>query len=134
MEWWGWVTWAVALGGGLYGAWRSWRTDRSLKLLGKKWELVPQANDQSMYLLANRMPRRAYDVKVSGPAGRIIMWHPDGTVNLEPNGEHLYTIITTYNHDLGPMTVTWNRRASLRGTPCVWSGHLPAPVAPDPFS
>jgi hypothetical protein len=74
MEWWGGVAWTLFVSAGAYGAWRSWRTDRSLKLLGKKWEFVPDGAHQDMYLLANRMPRTARNIEVTGPMGKMVPW------------------------------------------------------------
>ena len=134
MEWWGWVAWALSVSAGAYGAWRSWRTDRSLKLLGKKWEFVPDGAQQDMYLLANRMPRTARNIEVAGPMGKMIDRYPEtDRLDLGPNEEATLYIFTSYDHEPGPMVVTWSHRRNGHGKRRTWRGHLPSPIAPSPF-
>jgi hypothetical protein len=67
MTWWEAVGWIVAVGSGGYGAWRSWRTDRALKLLGEKWRVDHFEN--MAWIITNRQTMTARDVVIHLPTG-----------------------------------------------------------------
>ena len=71
MEWWGWVAWAFAMATGGYGAWRSWRTDRAAKLLGKTWEIAHFQN--AAWILTNKNVKTATKVELEVPTGWFIV-------------------------------------------------------------
>lgn len=66
MNVWQWAASAVAMGTGIYGAWRSWRTDRKLRATEAKWEITHF--DNWAYLLTSRLPYTAKHVRLELPA------------------------------------------------------------------
>lgn len=121
------VWFAVATGSigaitGVYGAWRSWRTDRANRLLGRKWEIDARPDDE--FLITNRQPRAVYAPKVVGPDGHVVL-PVHVPASLLPNEGLVIAVLVTYEHDDGPIEVTWHHRPDLKDAPKRWRGFLP---------
>ncbi|MFJ2544399.1 hypothetical protein [Microbacterium sp. NPDC087589] len=122
MEWFAVVTGALGILFGGYGAWRAWRTDRTQKLLGKRWEIEARSKDE--YLFHNRQPRTVYRPRIEGPSGHIVMADESVSV-VRPNEALSAYVLITYNHDQGPMKVSWHHRPDLKDKPKTQRLYLP---------
>lgn len=83
MGWWSLALSVVAVLTGVYGAWRSWKTDRRITATSEKWSLTHFQNDA--YLLTNLLPYRAMKVTLAPPEGMNVTRDLPQPCSLEPN-------------------------------------------------
>lgn len=122
MEWIAVITGFLGVLFGGYGAWRSWRTDRAQRLLGKKWEI--QRLTDVEYLFTNRQPRTVHGVHISGPQGHLIEVLSEAE-RIGPNESVKALIFLAYVRDDGPMIVTWHHRPDCSDPRKTWRGFPP---------
>lgn len=83
MEWWGYLTSGIGAAGGLYGAWRAWRTERRLRPSYSPWILRHHQN--LAWELRSNLPTDALDVELE-VVGHAVLHALEGDPARVPSG------------------------------------------------
>ncbi len=96
---------------GAYGAWRSWRTDRALQLLGERWRVTHF--QRSARLLENRMPQAALDVTLRFADGTSLSGVEGDLTRIEP-GQMVKLVVFRSLGGGDLFEIEWRRRQGGR--------------------
>lgn len=112
MEWWGYLTSGVGAAGGIYGAWRSWRTERRIKPSRTNW--IVRHHDANVWELRSNLPGDARDVELD-LLGHAVLMLVDGDTTRIPSGGF---VLPWFSPRLGAaanmLEVSWTQRTLFR--------------------
>jgi len=112
MEWWGYLTSGIGVAGGIYGAWRSWKTERRLKPSLAPW--IVRHHQGVVFEIRSNLPHMAYDVRAD-VVGHAVLESIEGDASQVPPGAFVLARITArLTAPANILIVQWRQGATRR--------------------